>query len=327
MDANPWGYWSDDGKPQPHTLEVVHELEAVLKRDPGHIGANHLLIHAVENSPHPEEGLQAARRLAADAFEPGAEHLTHMPAHTFMRVGDYEEAAEANVHALDAFRAYFGAAHVSGHETYYGHDCLFAVDAFMMAGEHGNAERAAGRCQDAAGRYAGYVAVRFHRWSDLAGYAGETPFLRGMAAATSERSADALSAAQQLDATKQDTATIGAAVIRAKVYAQHGERDREIASLEKAVQQQDQLGYSEPPAWFYPVRESLGAALYRASRYAKAEATFRADLVKNPKNPRSLFGLAMTLLREGHSAEASAVRQSFLAAWRHADVDLDMALL
>jgi len=324
MDAHPWGYWKDDGKPEEGTPEMIRELETVLARDPSHIGANHYLIHAVEASNHPEEALAAARRLAADDFEPAAEHLAHMPAHTFMRTGDYAAAGEANVRALDDFHAYLGGLHAPGHETYYGHDCLFGVDALMMAGEHAAADKVAASCEEAARRYEGYVALRFHRTSDLAQYASETAFLRGMSDAFNGRLSEALSAAQQLDALKQDTATIGADVLRAKIHDLKGEVDLEIASLEKAVAEQDKLGYSEPPQWFFPVRESLGGAYYRAGRYAQAERTFRDDLAKNPHNPRSLFGLAKTLAHEGRDQEAGTTQQAFAAAWQHADVQLDM---
>jgi tetratricopeptide (TPR) repeat protein len=324
MDQHPWGFWSDDGKPQPGTLEIVRALQTVLARDPAHIGANHLLIHALEAGPHPEEALDAAHRLAADTFEPAAEHLAHMPAHTLVRSGDYAAAAEANMRALDAFNAYLGGPHAPGHESYYGHDCLFGVYAFMMAGEHANAEHAASRCEDAARRYAGYVAVRFRRWNDLPQFAGETTFFRGMSAAVTGRLGDALSAAQQLDATKQDNAAVAAEVLRAKVHAERGESALEIAALEKAVRNQDKLGYAEPPGWFYPVRESLGGAYYRAGQYAEAERAFRDDLAKDPRNPRSLFGLSKTLEREGRSAAANEAQQAFAVAWQHADVQLDM---
>ena len=323
MDARPWGYWTDDGKPQPGTTEIVRKLETVLARDPTHIGANHFLIHALEESPHPEGALDAARRLAADAFEPAAEHLAHMPAHTFMRVGDYDAAAESNVRALDDYREYLDGPH-AGHESYYGHDCLFGVDALMMAGEHAKAASIAARCKTAADRYIGLVDVRFRAWSALAPYASASTFLRGMSAAVAGHAAAATSAAQALDLERQETSPIAAGVVRAAFHRARGETALEIAALESAVHAQDHLGYAEPPRWFFPVRESLGAAYYRAGRLADAEACFRADLVHNPLNPRSLFGLAATLRAEGKNAEAADVGRSFEVAWAHADVQLTM---
>src|SRR5215469_9962602 len=95
MDLHPWKLWSLDGHPAEGTEELVAVLESVLRRDPNHLGANHYYIHATEASPHPERALASAKRL--ETLAPGAGHLLHMPAHTYMRVGDYSAAAHSNV--------------------------------------------------------------------------------------------------------------------------------------------------------------------------------------------------------------------------------------
>ncbi len=64
-----------------------------------------------------------------------------------------------------------------------------------------------------------------------------------------------------------------------------------IASWRDAVALQDAIPYDEPPDWYYPIRESLDGAMLRAGHYAQAELVFREDLRRNPRNPRSLFGL------------------------------------
>jgi hypothetical protein len=92
----------------------------------------------------------------------------------------------------------------------------------------------------------------------------------------------------------------------------------------RAVQIQDAQGYSEPPSFFYPVRETLGGAYLRAARYEDAERTFRADLVKHPRNPRSLLGLSGALASEGKAAEAQRMQDAFAQAWRWADGALDI---
>ena len=86
---------------------------------------------------------------------------------------------------------------------------------------------------------------------------------------------------------------------------------------------EDALKYDEPPDWYYPTRESLGAALVSASRFAEAEQVFRDDLARNPKNGRSLFGLARAL--RAQKKDASAVEQQLREAWKHADVSLRLA--
>ena len=87
MDLHPWKLWSLDGHPTEGTEEILTVLESVLQRDPNHLGANHYYIHATEASPHPEWALASARRL--ETLSPAAGHLVHMPAHTYMRLGDY----------------------------------------------------------------------------------------------------------------------------------------------------------------------------------------------------------------------------------------------
>ena len=90
MDLHPWGLWQKDGTPLEGTNEIIATLESVIKRDPNHLGAVHYYIHAVEASPSPERALAGANRLAALA--PSAGHIVHMPAHVYIRTGDYDAA-------------------------------------------------------------------------------------------------------------------------------------------------------------------------------------------------------------------------------------------
>jgi hypothetical protein len=78
----------------------------------------------------------------------------------------------------------------------------------------------------------------------------------------------------------------------------------------------------EPADWFYPTRESLGAALMRDTSFEDAERVFRADLERNPKNGRSLFGLWQSLVAQGRTDDASRAQRDFRSAWQHADVQL-----
>jgi hypothetical protein len=98
----------------------------------------------------------------------------------------------------------------------------------------------------------------------------------------------------------------------------------EIAAWRDAVLTEDMLNYDEPPDWFYPTRESLGAALLRAQRLEEAERVFRDDLTRNPRNGRSLFGVWQTLLRMKKESAAAAEKQ-FRKAWKSADVPLRLA--
>ena len=76
------------------------------------------------------------------------------------------------------------------------------------------------------------------------------------------------------------------------------------------------MKYGEPPGWFYPVRESLGAALFLDGKISEAEQTFREDLARNPRNPRSLFGLLQALRSQAKSDDAKFFQAEFDVAWK-----------
>ena len=98
-----------------------------------------------------------------------------------------------------------------------------------------------------------------------------------------------------------------------------------VEAFTRAVAAEDSLSYDEPPDWYYPVRESLGAALLGTSRLAEAERVFREDLQRNPRNGRSLFGLWQTLIQRGNDAGAARLEIEFKEAWKHAEVQLRLA--
>jgi tetratricopeptide (TPR) repeat protein len=104
MDLQPWDYWDAQQQPVGETTRIVSQLESVLARNPDHPGALHLYIHAVEASPEPQRGVDAADRLRE--LVPGSGHLVHMPAHIYTRVGRYNDAVIANQKAIEADDAY-----------------------------------------------------------------------------------------------------------------------------------------------------------------------------------------------------------------------------
>jgi tetratricopeptide (TPR) repeat protein len=116
--------------------------------------------------------------------------------------------------------------------------------------------------------------------------------------------------------------SVATAVLDARIAEARGDRAAAIGSWEKAVAANDALAYDEPPPWYYPVRESHGAALLRAGRAADAERVFREDLDRNPRNPRSLLGLAESLKAQGRTVDAAFARAQFEVAAQDADVPL-----
>ena len=104
MDLRPWNQWTLEGEPNPGTQEIIATLDAVLKLNPRHPFANHLYIHAVEASPHPERAIAAADRLRE--LQPGLAHNVHMPSHIDIRCGRWHEAIATNVKAVEADKRY-----------------------------------------------------------------------------------------------------------------------------------------------------------------------------------------------------------------------------
>src|SRR6516164_10160281 len=143
MDLHPWKQWTLDGRPTEGTEEIVAVLESVLRRDPNHLGANHYYIHATEASGHPEKALASAERIKTLA--PAAGHLVHMPAHAYIRTGDYHGASEANEIAIAADQAYIKANHVNDMYTmmYYPHNLHFLAVSASMEGRLATAKKAA----------------------------------------------------------------------------------------------------------------------------------------------------------------------------------------
>ena len=145
MDTSPWNYWDHDGTPRQFTNDVLAALESVLQRQPDHIGAIHLYIHAVEASPDPKRAEPYADRLAALA--PGAGHLVHMPGHIYLRTGRYHDASLANDNAVKADLAYLQANRVAGNMTYeigyVPHNFHFFVTSASLEGRRADALKAA----------------------------------------------------------------------------------------------------------------------------------------------------------------------------------------
>jgi tetratricopeptide (TPR) repeat protein len=362
MDLHPWKLWSLDGRPNDGTEETVAVLESVLRRDPNHVGANHYYIHALEASPHPERTLASAKRL--ETLVPTAGHLVHMPAHTYMRAGDYSAAARSNEAAADVDRIYLRESGTSGSMydmMYYCHNLHFAAVAYSMEGSFTHAKKTA----DALVAHAApmvhdmptaetylptvmFVLVRFHRWEEVMKLPTPDPhlamttalwhFARGSAAAAKGQGEMAQAELAKLEAARKEIGAdvefsfffnkarvfldLAASVLDARIAEARGDHQRAIEHWKAAVQIQDSLNYGEPPEWFYPVRESLGAAMLLNGEAEQAEGIFRADLEQYPRNPRSLFGLWKSLEAQHKISDAEWVRKEYEAAWKNADVPL-----
>jgi tetratricopeptide (TPR) repeat protein len=116
----------------------------------------------------------------------------------------------------------------------------------------------------------------------------------------------------------QDMLKIAENVLGGRIALAKNDMDAAVSQFRAAVAIQDLLKYNEPPDWLYPVRESLGAVLLKIGDDAGAEEAFRADLERNPRNPRSLFGLEQALKAQQRNYDAGFVRKQFDANWKGA---------
>ena len=363
MNLRPWKLYTFGGDPEPGTENIVATLEGVLERNPDHPGANHYHIHAVEASRNPDRALSSAKRLGT--LVPGAGHLVHMPAHIWMRTGDYVEAQKTNAVAGSLDEKYLKATGATGlyPMMYYGHNLQFESAAAMMAGNLAAARAAGVKTAKLVEPMAGEMAMlqpfalqevlalaRFERWDEV--LAQPTPpagrdlqmsiyhYTRGAAFAGKRQIAEAEKELAALTTTSARVTKdvmystvnpapvlldVARADLAARIADAKGGGRAAVAAWHLAVAAEDKVGYGEPPDWPFPTRESLGATLMRMGNAAEAEKVYRADLEKYRRNPRSLFGLWKSLERQGKTAEAGKVKAEFDAAWAGSDTNLSDA--
>ena len=119
-----------------------------------------------------------------------------------------------------------------------------------------------------------------------------------------------------------DILQIAHAALAGEIALAEGRHADALARLREAVLLEDALNYDEPPAWYSPARQSLGAALLELDRAKEAEGVYLEDLEKYPENGWSLFGLAAALDAQGRSDETAAARARFDQAWKRTDIQL-----
>jgi tetratricopeptide (TPR) repeat protein len=365
MDVRPWNQWTREGQPQPGTLEVLQALETARALSPDHPGALHLTIHALEASPQPERAREAADRLRN--LVPDAGHLVHMPSHIDVRLGRWPEAATANEKAMAADARYNARKLEPGFwGLYMAHNQHFLGYTAMMEGRREAAlghmqgvvtmfppefVRENAVFMDAFMTAHLEALKRFGEWQAIL---DEKPVVEGLPVSTAHSHmvrAVALSALGRTREAEKEAAALRTAVaaiskdaawgsntaagamavglpyVEGEIAYRKGNKTAAIAKLREAVALEDALKYDEPPAWTVPTRQSLGAVLIAARRYADAEAVYRDDLKRYPENGWSLRGLAQALEAQGKRPEAADVKARLARAWVRADVVVDSSCL
>jgi tetratricopeptide (TPR) repeat protein len=326
-----------------------------LKRNPDHVGAIHLYIHAVEASTTPERAEPFADRLARK--EIGAGHLVHMPSHIYYRIGRYADSLEVNRRAVATDEAFFAKVAPEGLYAggYYPHNIHFLLVSAQMAGDGPTAIEAAGKLSLAISDDLARVAPAFvqpikaaplfahAQFSDpdtilaIERPSGDFPFIdavwhymRGVGQAAQGNVAaakDELTALRDIAATADlsahqeggmpagDILTIAVRVLEARIAQSRGDWAEAARAFADAKAIEDGLSYMEPRHWYYPVGQSLGATLLRIGDLDGAEKAFKESLALAPNNGWSLFGLSEVYRARGDTAKAEMVTRQWKNAW------------
>jgi tetratricopeptide (TPR) repeat protein len=363
MNLHPWGLWHVDGTPVAGTEEIVVTLESVIRRDPNHLGAIHYYIHATEASSNPERALAYANKLAALAPNAGhivhmPSHVYIRTGDYEAAVKTNEEAA-----AVDRVYIQATGVQGIYPMMYYSHNLHFIAMCASMNGNYAEATKNADLLVANVAPHVkdmppleGFMTIpmavnlRFHKWNEILAMPQPDPamkittgfwhFSRGMALAGTGKLNEAeaeykiVSEAEQntppdvvfaapINNKAKDIMKISEDVLGAKIAIARKDYAQAISLLTAAVAIQDTLKYGEPPDWFFPVRESLGGALLINGDAVGAEKVFRADLDRNPRNPRSLFGLQQALKAQNRNYDAGFVEAEFHDSWTGGEVKIE----
>ena len=361
MNTMPWDYWSDGDTPRPETVPVIAALERILARNNQHALALHLYIHAVEASSNPGRAEAAADTLADLVPGSGhLVHMPSHIYWRIGRYADASAANVRAAQADEDYIAQCNAQGLYP-ALYYPHNIHFLWAASSMEGRSAVAIDAARKVaanvrleqieQFPSVEFFRTIPLlaltQFGRWDEV--LAEPAPpaeldysnaiwrYARGTAYA---RSGDVEAAAAELTALRAYHSSVQAefldtlaypattllsiadALLAGEIAQADDNASVAIASFAFAVSLQDKLPYMEPPFWYYPTRQSLGAALLQAGRFGEAESVYRRDLVDYPRNGWSYYGLARSLEGLGRDEEAAEARATFEQIWSQADVML-----
>jgi tetratricopeptide (TPR) repeat protein len=355
MNLSPWDYWEAAGaRPKGRTAEILAALEKVLRRQPDHPGAIHFYIHMVEASTNPARALPYANRLGSLMPGAGhLVHMPFHIYFRVGQYKDAIEANRRAVAADEAYIAQAQPEGIYP-LAYYPHNIHSLMTSAQMAGDGNRAiaasEKLARVVSLDAGRSIAWVQpilvapyfahVQFSPpetmlavpdpGDDLPYVKAMWHYARGVAHAWRGEYA---AARREVDAMRRlaesgnfstlvnggvpapEVIELAQHVVLGRIAQSGGDWPRALAEFEQAVALEDKLSYSEPPYWYYPVRQSLGAVLLAAGRLDEAEATFRQSLLRAPNNGWALHGLTATYQSLGKQRAAATARNQFTQAW------------
>ncbi len=362
MDLMPWSYWMRDLQPYPKTVEVMRVLEAVLASNPNHPGAIHLYIHTVEYARPDlaEAGAERLWKLSPGAGH--LVHMPSHIFRRIGRYADASRSNEDAIAADEDYITQCRAQGVYPlayypHNIHFLWDSATMEGRRQVAIEA--ARKASSSIP--AGAWRGvpllhqflvaplFAYTRFGEWDSILSeprppddslfWTGIWHYARGLAFTATGKMGDAteelesllsIGAGKSLEGYRVTFSRNGAKaildiaveVLAGELAAKQGDYDNAIARLHRGILLEDNLIYNEPPDWHVPVRQSLGAVLLDAGRFAEAEAIYWQDLSLNRENGWSLFGLMESLRTQGKVEQAAMVKKRLKKAWNRSDVKL-----
>ena len=355
MDLSPWDYWEAAGaKPKNRTGELIDALERVLERSPDHAAAIHYYIHAMEASTKPEKALPYARRLGKQMPGAGhIVHMPAHIYYRVGLYKESLQANLAAVAVDEKYFAH-SSSDPFYKGAYYPHNVHFVMVSALMGGEGKTALDAAARLDKVidpeflkmagalqpvkAAPYFSHVQFsspetilalpdpgkEFILVNAMWHYARAVAFARKGNLADSQKEIDTLTAiardgdfkaVKEWEIPGQEIVQTARHVALGRLADARGDTSAAIKAYEDAVFIQDTLPYTEPPYWYYPVRQSLGAALLRANRLDDAEKAFRESLAQTPSNGWALQGLMEVYRKRGDAAALKATQKRFDTTW------------
>ncbi|SKB77979.1 tetratricopeptide repeat protein [Dyadobacter psychrophilus] len=357
MDLHPWNLWKKDGSAQAWTPEILEVLEKSLQKDPAHVGANHLYIHAMEASQHPEKSMASANLLRD--LVPGSGHLVHMPAHTYIRTGRYHDGVVTNLKAIQADSLYTETCYAQGMypSAYYPHNYHFVAACATLGGESKTALKVAQEIALHTNKklllekawtpfqnfysMKWYVAVKLGIWDQILRSSTDRDlkyptviwhYAQGMANLSQHDMKVARKHLSEMKMLLGDTAlksqsswkqcVIAGKTLEGEIRAKEKNYPGAILLLQEAVIDEDSLNYAEPPDWPFSVRQNLGAVLLEAQKYKDAIRIYEEDLKLYPENGWALRGLMTAYEKLGYKDQYEQTRARFKEAWKHADIEI-----
>jgi tetratricopeptide (TPR) repeat protein len=299
-------------KPDPQALGIIAR---VLARDPNHLFANHLCMHAYDFAADRSPAIACADRMAAWSFEPAQEHLAHMPAHTYTEIGEYANALTASEYAW-RLREEWNAQPNPPFQLKYGpHDAYTGWTDALMLGDLRTAEIWAarvGREYEGSDMWATWA--RFGQWRRIASSSSTNEFYAPLARGLADLHLGAPADAAKMLALYGNIDADYRWLLAAAIDEHDGHIADAVRALDRAIAYQAREDGAEQLPVF-PAGEALGALYYRQKDYADAARTFGATLATYPNDPRALYGLALAQKALGQDVSSAQTLKAFTSVW------------